>query len=153
MTPGTMEWRRAGYLISTDRERLDRETIWQFLRTAYWSPGIPLAKVEKAIENSLAFGLFSPDGEQVGFARIVTDRVSFAWLADVFVLEQHRGNGLGMWLVGTAVTHPEVADVRVLLGTLDAHGLYERIGFRPVDPRRLMERRPAAKDAAGSRGS
>jgi GNAT superfamily N-acetyltransferase len=150
MTPGTMEWRRAGYVISTDRERLDRETIWQFLRTSYWSPGIPPAKVERAIENSLAFGLFAPGGEQVGFARIVTDRASFAWLADVFVLQQHRGNGLGLWLVRTALTHPHVADLRVLLGTMDAHGLYERIGFQPVDPKRLMERRPTAKDAAAT---
>jgi GNAT superfamily N-acetyltransferase len=148
MTPETMEWRRAGYLISTDRRRLDRETIWQFLRSAYWSPDIPRAKVERAIENSLAFGLFAPDGAQAGFARIVTDRVSFAWLADVFVLEQHRGIGLGLWLVGTAVAHPHVADLRVLLGTLDAHGLYERIGFRPVEPERFMERKRSAKDAA-----
>jgi predicted N-acetyltransferase YhbS len=146
MTPEAMEWRRGGYLISTDRERLDRETIWQFLRSAYWSPDIPRAKVERAIENSLAFGLFAPDGTQAGFARIVTDRATFGWLADVFVLAQHRGRGLGLWLVGTAVTHPEVADLRIMLGTLDAHGLYERTGFRPVDPKRMMERRSGATE-------
>jgi predicted N-acetyltransferase YhbS len=148
MTPPAMEWRRAGYLISTDQDRLDRRAIWQFLRTAYWSPEIARAKVERAIDNSLAFGLFAPGGQQAGFARMVTDRATFAWLADVFVLEAHRGAGLGLWLVTTAVTHPDVADLRTILATLDAHGLYERIGFRTVEPERMMERRPAPKDAA-----
>jgi GNAT superfamily N-acetyltransferase len=144
----TGEWRRGGYLISTDRTRLDREVIWNFLRTAYWSPDIVRDKVEQAIENSLVFGLFAPDGEQAGFARIVTDRTTFAWLADVFVLEKHRGRGLGVWLVATAVTHPTVADIRIVLGTRDAHGLYERFGFVPVTPGRMMERHAPRGDAA-----
>jgi GNAT superfamily N-acetyltransferase len=137
----TAEWRRNdGYVISTDRARLDREAIWRFLRTAYWSPGIAREHVDRAIENSLAFGLFAPGGAQAGFARLVTDAASFAWLADVFVLEHHRGRGLGVWLVQTAVTHPSVAELRILLGTRDAHGLYERFGFCPVDSGRMMER-------------
>jgi GNAT superfamily N-acetyltransferase len=142
------EWRRDGYLISTDRSRLDRDAIWTFLRTAYWSPGIVRDKVEQAIENSLAFGLFAPDGAQAGFARVVTDRTSFAWLADVFVLEPHRGRGLGVWLVATAVTHPDVAEIRIVLGTRDAHGLYERFGFEPVTPGRMMERTAPRGEAA-----
>lgn len=136
-----MEWRRAGYLISTDRERLDRKVIWRFLRTSYWSPNIARDVVERAIENSLVFGLFAADGEQAGFARIVTDRARFAWLADVFVLEPHRGQGLGVWLVETILSHPELGDLRIVLGTADAHGLYERFGFRAVDAERMMERR------------
>jgi GNAT superfamily N-acetyltransferase len=137
----TAEWRSdAGYVISTDQARLDRQAIWRYLRTAYWSPGIARERVERAIENSLTFGLFAPDGAQAGFARLVTDTTSFAWLADVFVLEEHRGRGLGVWLVQTAVTHPSVAELRIVLGTRDAHGLYERFGFRPVDPQRVMER-------------
>jgi amino-acid racemase len=136
------EWTRDGYTISTDRSRLDRQVVWRFLRSAYWSPGIPRATVEHNIENALVFGLYAPDGTQAGFARLVTDTGSFAWLADVFVLPEHRGRGLGVWLVGTAVSHPAVAGVRILLGTRDAHGLYARFGFQPVDPPRMMERRP-----------
>jgi GNAT superfamily N-acetyltransferase len=148
MVSKPMEWRRGGYLISTDRSRLDRDAIWRFLRTAYWSPDIAREKVEQQIENSLVFGLFAPTGEQAGFARLVTDRASFAWLADVFVLEQHRGRGLGVWLVGIAVTHPDVADLRIVLGTRDAHGLYERFGFGPVNPARVMERTALRGEAA-----
>jgi aspartate racemase len=136
-----MERTRDGYVISTDRSRLDRNAIWRFLQAAYWSPGIARATVERNIENALVFGLYAPDGAQAGFARLVTDTGSFAWLADVFVLPAHRGRGLGVWLVDTAVSHPAVARLRILLGTRDAHGLYERFGFRLVDPPRVMERR------------
>lgn len=135
-----MEWRRANYLISTDQDRLDREAIWRFLRTAYWSPNIQRDVVEQAIENSLAFGLFASDGRQAGFARVVTDRTRFAWLADVFVLDDHRGKGLGVWLVQTVLAHPDLLGVRIVLGTADAHGLYERFGFQSVDAQRMMER-------------
>ena len=135
-----MEWERDGYVISTDRSRLDRDAVWRFLQTAYWSPGIARVTVERNIENALVFGLYAPDGGQAGFARFVTDTGSFAWLADVFVLPAHRGRGLGVWLVGTAVSHPAVARLRILLGTRDAHGLYERFGFHVVDPPRMMER-------------
>ena len=151
MTSEAMQWRRDGYLISTDWRRLDLDAIWQFLRTAYWSPNIAREKVVLAAENSLVFGLFAPGGEQAGFARLVTDRASFAWLADVFVLERHRGLGLGVWLVHTAITHPAVADIRIVLATRDAHTLYERFGFTPVETGRVMERRPApeAEDSTG----
>jgi GNAT superfamily N-acetyltransferase len=146
LNPAAMEWRRDGYLISTDPARLDREAIWRFLRTSYWSPNIARETVERAIQNSLVFGLFAAGGDQAGFARVVTDKARFAWLADVFVLEQHRGEGLGVWLVETALCHPELAGLRFVLGTADAHGLYERFGFRAVDPARMMERAAGAGD-------
>ncbi|HEX8157120.1 MAG TPA: GNAT family N-acetyltransferase [Solirubrobacteraceae bacterium] len=138
----SMELRRDGYLISTDAARLDREAIWRFLRTTYWAPNVRRDVVDRAIENSLPFGLFSPQGDQAGFARVVTDRARFAWLADVFVLEAHRGRGLGVWLVEAVFSHPDLAGVRVVLATADAQGLYERFGFRSVDPERMMERQP-----------
>jgi GNAT superfamily N-acetyltransferase len=136
-----MEWRRDGYLISTDPGLLDREAIWRFLRTAYWSPNVPRAVVERSIEHSLVFGLYAPDGDQAGFARAVTDHATFAWLGDVFVLEPHRGKGLGVWLVETILSYLDLQGVRkVVLATADAHGLYERFGFGPIDPERMMAR-------------
>jgi GNAT superfamily N-acetyltransferase len=135
-----VNWRRDGYEISTDRERLDVEAIWGFLRSSPWSPGIARDVVKRAIDNSLAFGLYAPDGSQAGFARAVTDRAGFAWLDDVFVLETHRGRGLGVWLVETVLAHPELAGLRFVLDTDDAHGLYQRLGFRPVEATQLMER-------------
>lgn len=136
-----MEWHRDEYRISTDPALLDLDVIWGFLRTSYWATGVPRAVIERSIDNSLAFGLYGHRSEQAGFARAVTDRARFAWLGDVFVLDQHRGRGLGVWLVQTALAHPELAGVRVVLGTSDAHTLYERFGFRPVDPARMLERR------------
>lgn len=131
---------RDGYVISTDRARLDRRAIHAFLRTAYWSPGVPFDVVDRAIERSLAFGLYAPDGAQAGFARAVTDGAQFGYLADVFVLEPHRGRGLGKWLVATVLEHPDLARARrIVLATADAHSLYERFGFVAADPARVME--------------
>jgi N-acetylglutamate synthase-like GNAT family acetyltransferase len=136
-----LEWERDGFVISTDAERLDRDLIHGFLRTAYWSPNVPREVVERSIDNSLNFGLYDPSGGQVGFARMVTDRAAFGYLADVFVLEPQRRRGLGKWLVETVLAHPDLAGLRrFFLGTADAHALYERYGFRPVDPGRMMER-------------
>jgi GNAT superfamily N-acetyltransferase len=140
-----MEWHRNRYLISIDPARLDCEAIWRFLRTSYWSPGVARDVVERAIENSLVFGLYSPMVAQAGFARVVTDRARFAWLADVFALEAHRGAGLGAWLVDTVLAHPDLTAVRFVLGTADAHGLYERCGFEPADPGRIMDRKSRAR--------
>jgi GNAT superfamily N-acetyltransferase len=138
-----VEWRRGEYSISTDPAALDISLVHRFLSTeAYWAPGVSRDVVERSIENSICFGLYR-DGEQVGFARVVTDRAAFAYLADVFVLEAHRGRGLGKWLVETVLSHPDLQGLRrFFLGTADAHSLYERYGFRPIDPSRMMERRP-----------
>jgi GNAT superfamily N-acetyltransferase len=139
-----VEWQRDGYLISTDRERLDVDAIWRFLRTSYWATGVAREKVERSIEGSLPFGLYGDNAAQAGFARVVTDRSRLAFLADVFVLEEHRGRGLGVWLVETVLHHPDLEGMRFMLGTNDAHGLYERFGFRPVESGRMMERAGAS---------
>jgi GNAT superfamily N-acetyltransferase len=121
---------RDGYTASSDPARLDVDAIHAFLTVCYWSTGIPRDTVARAIAHSLAFGLYAPDGAQVGFVRAVTDRATFAYLCDVYVLEAHRGRGLGAWLVGFALADPALQGLRrVLLATRDAHGLYERFGF------------------------
>jgi GNAT superfamily N-acetyltransferase len=137
-----MEWRRSEYLISTDAQRLDLDVIHRFLsEESYWAPGITREVVERSIENSICFGLYGSSG-QVGFARVVTDRAAFAYLADVFVLPDHRGRGLGKWLIETVLSYPDLQNLRrFFLGTADAHSLYERYGFRPIDPARMMELR------------
>jgi GNAT superfamily N-acetyltransferase len=131
----------ADYEISTDADRLDVEVIHTFLaEDSYWSLGVPRSTVERAIENSLCFGVYHR-GAQVGFARIVTDRSTFALLADVFVLEPHRGKGLSKWLMRCVVEHQDLQGLRrLLLLTSDAHGLYSQFGFEPLgNPSRFME--------------
>ena len=120
------------YEISTDVARLDIDAIHGYLTRSYWSPGIPRAVVERAIANSLCFGAHErASGEQVGFARVVTDDATFAYLCDVFVLEEHRGRGLAKGLMRAAMAHPALAGARrVMLATRDAHGLYRQSGFR-----------------------
>jgi GNAT superfamily N-acetyltransferase len=130
-----------GYTVTTNPGRIDLDTVWGFLRDSYWSPGIERENVARGVENSIPFSLLDPGQKQAGFARVVTDRARFAWLADVFVLEPHRGRGLGVWLVETIVSHPELSPLRMLLATADAHGLYTRFGFQTVDTTRMMERR------------
>ena len=122
------------YEISTDRSRLDVDLIHRFLsEESYWAKGRPREQVERSLEHSLNFGAYL-DGRQVGFARVVTDRATFAWLADVFVVRDHRGRGVGKQLVEAALAHPELRDVsRWLLGTADAHDLYRRYGFRELE--------------------
>jgi len=126
--------------ISTAHERLDLDVVHGFLATSYWATEIPRATVERSLAGSLNFGLYR-DGAQIGFARFVTDGATFAYLADVFVLPDHRGQGLATWLVGTALTHPALTGLRrVLLATRDAHPLYARFGFTPLArPERFME--------------
>jgi ribosomal protein S18 acetylase RimI-like enzyme len=133
---------RDGFEISSDPGRLDRALIHRFLHDeSYWAKGVPRDVVDRAIDNSLCFGLYDPDGRQAGFARVVTDRAAIAYLADVFVLAEHRGRGLGKWLIETVMSHPELQGLRrFFLGTADAHALYERYGFRALaDPDRMME--------------
>ena len=125
---------RDGYTISTDRARLDMDRIFAYLTNSYWSPGVPEASVRKAIANSLCFGLYAPDGSQVGFARVITDFASFAYLADVFVLADAQGRGLGVWLIASIEGCPLLTGIRnFLLATRDAHGLYEKFGFTRLE--------------------
>lgn len=134
--------RAPGYEISTDPARLDIEAMHAYLARSYWSPGIPFAIVERAARHSLCFGLYERStGRQVGLARIVTDHATFAYLCDVYVLEEHRGRGLGKFLMRTVMAHPAVTGARrTMLGTRDAHGLYAQYGFRaPPDDGVLMQ--------------
>jgi GNAT superfamily N-acetyltransferase len=144
------EWQRGNYRISTDQSRLDFEVIHDFLtNSSYWAVGRRLETVKRSIENSLSFGLYEDDS-QIGFARVVTDYATFAWLADVFVLEQARGRGLGTWLVEVILSHPELQGFRRwTLATKDAHEIYRRFGFAQLKrPERWMERRdPATQES------
>jgi GNAT superfamily N-acetyltransferase len=136
----TQEWTRGEYTISTDRQRLDLDVIHGLLSRSCWSEGRPRETVAMSIAHSLPFGLYHLDG-QIGFARVVTDFVVIAFLADVFVLDAYRGQGLGLWLVEVVTDLPELRSVRRwLLGTRDAHELYRKFGFREPTPGVLMER-------------
>ncbi|HEV2863585.1 MAG TPA: GNAT family N-acetyltransferase [Pyrinomonadaceae bacterium] len=137
-----MEWINGDYAISTDRARLDFAVIHRFISgESYWGQGRPIEVVRKSVEHSLPFGVYR-GGEQVGFARVVTDYATFAWLADVFVLEEHRGRGLSKWLMEVILSHPELQGFRRwVLATKDAHELYRRFGFMDLKrPERWMER-------------
>ncbi len=120
------------FLISTDRSKLDVDVIHKFLTGSYWAAGIPRATVARAIENSLCFGVY--DGaDQVGFARIISDFATYAYVADVFILEQYRERGLGKELMASIIAHPDLQGLRRWsLGTRDAQGLYAQFGFEPV---------------------
>ena len=141
--------RRERHYISTDPSELDVGVIHGFLTTSYWAAGITRERVERAIQGSIPFGIYE-DGRQVGFARVISDRTTFAWLADVFVLPEWRGQGLGTWLIQTIVSHPDLQGLRRwFLATRDAHRLYAKVGFGPlVTPERMMEFRPASASAA-----
>ncbi len=137
----TQEWHSGGYYISTDKSRLDLAVIHNFLTTSYWAAGIPIETVKKSLEHSLNFGVYE-EGKQVGFARVITDYATFAYIGDVFILEDHRGQGLSKWLMQVIADHAELQGLRrwVLL-TRDAHGLYRKTGFtEPVNPERYMEK-------------
>ena len=151
-----MERALGAYLISTDRARLDLDAIHSYLsRESYWARGRSRERIVRGIENSLPFGVYK-DGAQVGFARVVTDYATFAWLADVYVLESDRGQGLGKALIETVVEHAAVRDLpRVVLATADAHGLYEQYGFsalQRVERFMAIEAPGAADDCAEGRG-
>jgi GNAT superfamily N-acetyltransferase len=132
--------RRGDYSITMDADRMDLEAIHAFLTMSYWSPGISLATVKRAMANSLCFGLFH-GRDQVGLARVITDKATFAYLADVYVLEPHRGLGLSKWLLQVIQAHPDLQGLRrFMLATRDAQGLYRQFGFEPpANPSRLME--------------
>ncbi|HKP48021.1 MAG TPA: GNAT family N-acetyltransferase [Pyrinomonadaceae bacterium] len=135
-------WERGEYQISTDRSKLDVPFIHKFLSTeTYWASGRSIDVVKKSIENSFCFGIYQ-NKEQVGFARVVTDYATFAWVADVFLLPEHRGQGLAKWLMEIILGHPELQGFRRwVLATKDAHGLYAQFDFIPLHrPERWMER-------------
>ncbi len=137
------EYQFGGYTISTDKARLNIELVQDFLNhSSYWAQNRSSAVIEKSIENSLCFGVYRGD-TQVGFARVVTDYATFAWLCDVFIVEAHRGQGLGKKLVETIATYPELQGMLFLLATRDAHGLYQTYGgFERLEPpERWMKRR------------
>lgn len=137
------ELSRDGFVVSTDHSRLDIDYIHEFLsERSYWAKGIARDVVEKAIANSLPFGLFDGD-RQIGFARAITDYAWYAYIADVFVDEAYRGRGLGKLIIEAVTSYPELQGLgRMMLGTDDAHGLYRQFGFENVaQPERWMERR------------
>ena len=133
-----------GYLISDEADRLDADLIHRWLsEESYWARTRSREVVDRSLANSICLGAYLPEGSQVGLARVVTDRATFAWLCDVFVLAEHRGRGLGGALVAAAVEHPELAALkRFVLATADAHDVYRRHGFEVLDhPERWMIRR------------
>ena len=137
----TVEHRRGEFLISTDPVRLDLDVIHGFLTNCYWAKGIPREIVAQSIEHSLCFGIYDGGGTQVGFARVVSDFATVAYLGDVFILESHRGRGLSKFLMECVTQHPALQNLRRwILLTRDAHGLYAHFGFAPLNtPARYME--------------
>jgi len=129
------------YEISEDIERIDWKRVHEWLASSYWTPGIPLERVRRGGENSaLVLGAYK-NGEQVGYLRVVSDKTRFAYLCDVWVEEKHRGKGLARRMVQVALEHPDFAAVNWLLATLDAHGVYAKLGFTPLsNPERWMSK-------------
>ena|SRR5688500_4859046 len=139
---GKLEWRRGDYTISTNNEQLDLAIIHTFISNqSYWGRGRRADTVQRALDHSLNFGVFE-NKRQIGFARVVTDFATFAWVADVFILEEHRGKGLAKWLMEAILSHPDLQGFRRwVLATKDAHELYRRFGFKELRrPERWMER-------------
>jgi GNAT superfamily N-acetyltransferase len=136
------ESRRGEFLISTDPARLDLDVIHNFLTNCYWAKGVPREVVARSIEHALCFGVYDGSGAQVGFARVISDFATIAYVGDVFVVESHRGRGLGKWLMECITQHPTLQGLRRwMLTTRDAHALYSQVGFTPVKfPERYMER-------------
>ena len=137
-----MEWQRDRFTITTDKERMDLNYIHAYLSVhSYWAFQIPFETVKKSIDGAECFGMFDGD-RQIGFARVITDKATFGYLADVFIDETMRGMGLGKWLMKVIMDHPEFQGFRSwMLGTRDAHGLYEQFGFKALeDPTRIMRK-------------
>ncbi len=146
------------YHITTDTTRFDIDAIHAYLARSYWAEGIPREIVVRALAGSLCFGVL--DGEaQIGLARVVTDRATYAYLCDVYILDAYQGRGLGTWLMATITAHPDLQGFRRwTLATRDAHGLYRRFGFAPLaEPERYMERRDFVsyreRESGGENGS
>jgi GNAT superfamily N-acetyltransferase len=134
------ETHKDNFTISTDRSRLDRDAIANMLARSYWASGRPRERTERALDNSLVFGVYEGD-KQIGLARVVTDYAVFAYLCDVFIHEEYRAHGLGKWLMQTIMSHPDLQGLRRwTLATRDAHGLYKQFGWSPfTNPGNWME--------------
>lgn len=137
-----MNWQNGDYQISTDRRKLQLSVIHHYLaHDSYWAQGIPREKVRKSMQHSTCFGIYYGK-QQIGFCRVVTDFVRFAWLGDVFILPEHRGKGLSKWMMEVVLAYPDFQGIRRwVLGTKDAHGLYAQFGFKGLTtPDRMMEK-------------
>jgi GNAT superfamily N-acetyltransferase len=135
-----MDWQKEHFIISDEKEKLDAEYIHHYLSNkSYWAENIPLETVKRSIDGSICFGMYD-DGKQIGFARVVTDKATFGYLADVFIDENYRAQGLSKWLMEIIMTYPDLQGLRRwMLGTRDAHSLYEKFGFEPLEnPKRIM---------------
>jgi len=138
-----MKWRKGEYEINTDRKKLDIGLIHDYLdKRSYWATGRSRETIERSIRNSVNFGIYK-GSQQIGFGRVITDYATFAWVADVFILEEERGKGLSKWLMEVMIAHPKLQKFRRwVLATKDAHELYRRFGFTELKkPERWMERR------------
>jgi N-acetylglutamate synthase-like GNAT family acetyltransferase len=135
-----MEWQKGDYLLSTDKSKIDISAVHDFLSSSYWAEGIPVETLRRSIENSLCFAIYQHE-VLVGFARVISDFATFAYLADVFVLPEHRGKGLSKWLIQIIINHRQLQGLRrFTLATRDAHSLYAQFGFTPFSkPDRWME--------------
>ena len=135
------EFIKSNFVISTDKRNLKIFDIHKFLTNSYWAKGIPIEAVKKQIKNSFCFGVYLKK-KQIGYARIITDYVGFAYLCDVYIEEDFRGKGLSKWLMEEVINHPKLKNIKTwMLSTNDAHGLYAQYGFKPLDePHKLMRR-------------
>ena len=136
-----MEWRNGDYIISTDKTKIDLPTVHKFLSESYWAEGIPIELVKRSIDHSLCFGVYQ-DQKLIGFARVITDFATFAYLADVFIVQEERGKGLSKWLMKVILAHRQLQGLRrFTLATRDAHALYAQFGFTSFDkPEHWMQR-------------
>ena len=134
------EYKKDEFIISTDKEKLQFDVIHKFLSASYWAKNIPFEIVKQSINNSLCFGIYKGN-TQIGFSRLITDYATFAYLADVFIIEEFRGKGLSKWMMERIIDYPELKGLRTwMLKTADAHGLYQQYGFdKPKFPERVME--------------
>ena len=137
-----LEYNRNNYLISTDKRKLNYKIIHNFLTNSYWAEGIKLSPVKTSAANSICYGVYH-NKKQIGYARVVTDCVRFAYIADVFIVEEYRGKSLSKWLMKCMLNNPELKNIKKwMLATKDAHGLYSQFGFTSLDkPERYMVRK------------
>lgn len=136
-----MEWHKDHYSISDDRIKIDIDAVFELLSTSYWAADRPKEVIKLSIEQSICFGIYCED-QQIGFARVVTDQVVFAWICDLIIHPNFRGNGLGKWLIGCIMEHPSIQVKSYGLATKDAHTLYQKFGFKHVDTMQLKIDQP-----------